>query len=219
MKDLFIFGTADAAALAHFHFSRDKKYTVVGFVVDSKFKQGDEFCGLPVIDSSSVLKRFPIKQHNAFVAIGYSGLNELRRAKYEWLKETGYSFANCISSQATCLTDQIGDNCFIQEGTIIQPLVKIGNNVTIWSGAHIGHHSVIEDHCFIAPRASLSGHVTLGEMSFVGINATIKDRVIVGRRNLIAAGALVVENTQEDNLQKNLKSIGSKLTQDTINKI
>ena len=50
-----------------------------------------------------------------------------------------------------------GDNCFILEDNTVQPFVTIGNNVTLWSGNHIGHDSVIEDDCFISSHVVVSG--------------------------------------------------------------
>lgn len=214
-----IFGTSDAAELAHFYFTKAKAREVAGFAVDSEFKNRSEFQGLPVCDLGSVVKTFPPDQFEAFVAVGYSGLNELRKKKYEWFKNAGYSLATYVSPQAICMTDQIGDNCFVQEGCVIQPRVKIGNNVTIWSGAHIAHHSIIEDHCFIAPRAALSGRVVVKEMSFIGINATVKDHVTIARQSLIGAGALVVEDTPERTLLKSAKAVASPLSTETIKKI
>ena len=38
-----------------------------------------------------------------------------------------------------------GENCFILEDNTMQPFVVIGDNVTLWSGNHIGHHARIGD--------------------------------------------------------------------------
>ncbi len=61
-----------------------------------------------------------------------------------------------VSSKATVFPGApIGDNCFILEDNTIQPFTSIGNNVVLWSGNHIGHHSVIKDH------VSFTSHVVL----------------------------------------------------------
>ncbi len=84
------------------------------------------------------------------------------------------------------------------ENNVVQPFARIGRNVIVWSGNHIGHHSTIEDHCFIASHAVISGSVTIGEGSFVGVNATIRDNVTVGRHNVLGAGTLILANTSDD---------------------
>ena len=52
---------------------------------------------------------------------------------------------------------EIGENCFIFEDNTIQPFVKIGDDVVLWSGNHIGHHAEIGDHCFISSHVVISG--------------------------------------------------------------
>lgn len=71
-----------------------------------------------------------------------------------------------MSSHATVLNDgRIGENVFLLEDNTIQPFVSIGNNVTLWSGNHIGHHSTIHDHCFLASHIVVSGGVVIEEQS------------------------------------------------------
>src|SRR3546814_6101856 len=57
----------------------------------------------------------------------------------------------------------------------IQPTVKIGNNVMIWSGNHLGHGTQIKDHVYIASHVCIAGHCVIGERSSMGVNATTAD--------------------------------------------
>jgi len=93
---------------------------------------------------------------------------------------------------------RVGDNCFIFEDNTVQPFVTIGNNVTLWSGNHIGHHSVIHDHCFIASHVVVSGGVEIGEQCFIGVNATLRDHIRVGARCVIGAGALLLDHAEPE---------------------
>ena len=95
-----------------------------------------------------------------FVAIGFSGVNRARREVYERCKALGYELITYVNSKADYWGElTIGDNCFVFEENVIQPIVRIGNNVILWSGNHIGHDSTIEDHVFIASHAVVSGNV------------------------------------------------------------
>ena len=77
-------------------------------------------------------------------------MNALRRGVYTRFKQKGYPLISYISSCATYFPGTpIGDNCFVLEDNTIQPFVKIGNNVVLWSGNHIGHHSTIARRCFL----------------------------------------------------------------------
>jgi sugar O-acyltransferase (sialic acid O-acetyltransferase NeuD family) len=198
-KPLVIFGTGDIAQLAHFYFSRESDYDVAAFTVDRAYLPDGLFCGLPVIAFDSLTEHYPPSTYDLFVALSYAQLNAVRRDKYLAAKALGYSLASFISPRASLLNDgQIGDNCFIFEDNTIQPFVRIGNNVTLWSGNHIGHHSVIKDHCFIASHVVVSGGVEIGEQCFIGVNATLRDHIKIGDRCVIGAGALLLADAEAE---------------------
>ena len=197
MSSIVIFGTGDIGRLAHYYFTHDSGHTVAGFAVDRAYKQGDEFCGLPVCATDELPARFPPAQYEMFVALSYARMNALRREKYLAMREAGYRLVSYVSSRCTWLTEiEPGDNCFILEDNTIQPFVTIGNNVTFWSGNHVGHDSVIEDHCFIASHVVISGHVRIGERSFLGVNATLRNSIAIAPGTLVGAGATIMKNTK-----------------------
>lgn len=198
-KKLVIFGSGDIAQLAHYYFYTDSDYEIVGFTVDAEYLKEPEFCGLPVVPFEEVTQHFAPSGHDMFVALSYSKLNELRKAKYLAAKAAGYVLASFISPKATVLNQgRIGENCFIFEDNTIQPFVTIGNNVTLWSGNHIGHHSTIRDHCFIASHVVVSGGVTIEESCFIGVNATLRDHITIGSKCVIGAGALILADAEPE---------------------
>ncbi|WP_349734748.1 acetyltransferase [Pseudomonas jessenii] len=193
MKKLIIFGLTDAAELALYYFSNDSGYQVEAFAVDPAYMPTDKsFKGFPVVAFDEVTQIYPPDRYVFFVALGYSRLNQIRKEKYLAVKALGYEMVSYISSRASVLTEDIGENCFILEDNTVQPFVRIGNNVTMWSGNHIGHHSRIEDHCFLASHIVVSGRVTIGESCFLGVNATLRDHVTIGEKCIIGAGALIL---------------------------
>jgi sugar O-acyltransferase (sialic acid O-acetyltransferase NeuD family) len=199
MKSLVIFGTGDIAQLAHYYFANDTDYEVVAFTVDAAYSNANEFCGLPVVPFEEVVSHYPPVGHELFVALSYSKLNEIRKEKYLNAKSLGYRFASYISSHATVLNDfRIGENCFILEDNTIQPFVTIGNNVTLWSGNHIGHHSIIHDHCFLSSHIVVSGGVEIGASCFIGVNATLRDHIKIGEKCVIGAGTLILADADPD---------------------
>ena len=197
MMPLVVFGMGDIAQLAHYYFSTDSDYQVVAFSVDAAYATQDQLFGLPVVPFEQVTDRFPPHSHEMFVAISYAKLNEVRKSKFLAAKAMGYRLASYISSRATILNQGlIGENCFVLEDNTIQPFAAIGNNVTLWSGNHIGHHSIIRDHCFIASHVVVSGGVEIGESCFVGVNATLRDHIKVGEKCVIGAGALLLADAE-----------------------
>ncbi len=202
-RKLVIFGHGDIAQLAHYYFSSDSDLEVVAFTVDPEFIDRETFCGLPLVNFTSIEEMYPPNQYLMFVALSYSKINTVRRERYDQAKGLGYELASYISSRATVLNDQrVGDNCFILEDNVIQPFVTIGNNVTLWSGNHIGHHSTIHDHVFIASHAVISGHCDIGSQCFIGVNATIRDNISIGDRCIIGAGSLILSNAEPEGLYR-----------------
>ena len=196
MAKLIIFGAGDIARLAHYYFTRDSEHEVVAFTVDQKYKQGDTFLDLPLVAFEDLAKDFPTAEFKMFVALSYAKMNRIREEKYAQAKERGYELVSYVSSRCSFLTDHpIGDNCFILEDNTIQPFVRIGNNVTLWSGNHIGHDAIIEDHCFIASHIVVSGYVRIGNNCFIGVNATLRNSITIAPETLIGAGAVIMKDT------------------------
>ena len=196
-KPLVIFGTGNIAELAHYYFSTDSDYEVVAFSVDQDYIDSDTFIDLPVIPFTEINDHYPPEDCDIFIALSYAKLNQIRKEKYLAAKSLGYTPASYVSSRATVLNNgRIGDNCFILEDNTIQPFVTIGNNVTLWSGNHIGHHSTIQDHAFIASHVTISGGVDIGEACFIGVNATIRDHITIGENCVVGAGATILKNAE-----------------------
>lgn len=199
MKPLVIFGATDNAAVAHHYFTNDSPYKVAAFTADKDYIQESAFCGLPLVDFDQVAALYPPDKYDMFVAVGYSQMNQVRAQKCKESKAKGYKLVSFISSKAYIAASvTLGENCFILENNSIQPFVKIGNHVTLWSGSLVAHHSSIGDNCFIACQAVISGRVQVGENCFIGNNATLRDHIIIGKHCVIGAGALVVKDTQEN---------------------
>ncbi len=192
--NVVVFGADVVAELADFYFREHTPYKISAFVLDDPYVKEPTFCDRPVLALSQLLREFPPHEFKAFVALGYTKMNLVREEKYKSLKSMGYNFVSYLSPRTSCFSKSIGENCFIFEDNTIQPFVRIGNNVTLWSGNHIGHHSVIEDHCFLTSHVVVSGGVQVGERAFIGVNATIRDAVTIGSDSMIGAGAVVTRN-------------------------
>jgi sugar O-acyltransferase (sialic acid O-acetyltransferase NeuD family) len=197
MKRLVVFGAADLARIAYIYFSRDSSYEVAAFTVDDAYLKEHSLLGLPVVPFSSVQEVYRPDECEMFVAIGSKQLNRLRAGAYERAKAKGYRLASYISSRISdCGEWTAGDNCFILEQNVIQPFVKIGSDVVLWSGNHIGHDVTIEDHCFITSHVVLSGHVKVGSYCFLGVNSCVKQGVTIAPGCLIGAGAVILKDTR-----------------------
>lgn len=193
---IVIIGAGETAAIAYEYFTTDSPYKVAGFVVEREFIKEDSFQGLPIAAFEDIKDKFPPKKFKVFVAISSTKLNRIRTRLYQSVCEMGYECVSYISSRAFIWHDAvIGDNCFIFENNTVQPFVRIGNNVVLWSGNHIGHNTVIHDNCFIASHCVISGFCEIGENCFLGVNSTVINNIFIAKDCFIGASALIQKNT------------------------
>lgn len=199
MKPLVIFGAGEIAEVAHFYFRHDSRRVVAGFTVDGAYLKENVFCGLPVVPFEEAQQRFAAATHDLFVAMSYAKVNAVRAQKCAAARAAGYRLASYLSSKA-CVWEgfEVAENCFILEDNTIQPFVRIAENVTLWSGNHIGHHATLAANCFISSHVVLSGGVQVGDSAFLGVNSTVRDHVRIGARSIIGAGSLVLADVPDD---------------------
>ncbi|MGB6464517.1 MAG: acetyltransferase [Nitrosotalea sp.] len=198
MKKTIIFGTSDFAEVAHFYLTHDSDYDVVAFTTHKEYIKSKELFGLPVVQFEDIEKTFPPSEFEMFIAVAYSKINKTRAEIFYQAKAKGYKLLSYVNSKVTKWGDvYMGENCFVFENVVIQPFVKIGNDVIIWSGNHIGHHTTIGDHCFITSHVVISGNVTIGPYCFLGVNSTIRDGINIARECVIGAGAVILKDTKE----------------------
>jgi sugar O-acyltransferase (sialic acid O-acetyltransferase NeuD family) len=195
---VIIFGIADFASLAHFYLRHDTKHDVVAFSVSAEYMPPSKmFEGLPVVAFEEVEHKYPASDYVFFAPMSHRKMNRLRETVYNQIKAKKYTMISYVSSRATVWPEaQIGDNCFILEDNTLQPFTPVGNNVVLWSGNHIGHHSVILDHVLFTSHVVLSGHCTVESFCFFGVNATIRDGLKIAEGSLIAMAASIIANTE-----------------------
>lgn len=197
MKKLVVFGYGDIAQIAKFYFEKDTDYRVSAFCLDQDFISEKVFEGLPVVPFETLETNFSPDEFDLFLAISYTEMNKLRERKFHEAKAKGYKLVTYVSPDCTYRSQfPPGENCFIFEDNTIQPFVKIGDNVTIWSGNHIGHHSEIKSHNFISSHVVISGHCIVDQNCFLGVNSTIAHNVHIHSETLVGAGAIIAKSTE-----------------------
>jgi sugar O-acyltransferase (sialic acid O-acetyltransferase NeuD family) len=198
MARVIIFGLLDNASLAHCYLRNDSEHDVVAFTVSRTYMPSPPvFEARPVVPFEELERYYPPEEFSCFAPMSPRKMNRLREGIYRQGKQRGYRFISYVSSRATVWAGTpIGENCFILEDNTIQPFTRIGNNVVLWSGNHIGHHSTIADHVMLTSHVVLSGHCTVEPYCFLGVNATIRDRLRLGEGTLVAMGACISRDTE-----------------------
>jgi sugar O-acyltransferase (sialic acid O-acetyltransferase NeuD family) len=197
-EKVVIFGTGDIAQIAKYYLDIDSEFEVTAFTVDKAYITDNDFENCPVVAFEEIETKYPPSTYKMFIALSYSSMNKIREQKFYAAIEKGYELISYVSSRCSYLSQyKPGKNCFIFEDNTIQPFVKIGDNVTLWSGNHIGHHSVIESHNFISSHVVISGRCLVKSNCFLGVNAAIHNNVTIEKETLVAAGATINKNTVE----------------------
>jgi sugar O-acyltransferase (sialic acid O-acetyltransferase NeuD family) len=211
-KKLIIVGDSAFAEVAYEYFTHDSDYEVVAFSVEQEFLKRDKLFSLPITPFEFLEKVYSPDEHQVFVAIVYTQLNRLRSRLCFEAKQKGFKLASYISSRAFIWQNaQIGEHCFIFEGNVVQPFVQLEDNVILWSGNHIGHHSVIHKNCFISSHVVISGFVEVGENCFLGVNSTISNNLKIGKDCWISPGVTLTQDIPEGLLYPPLKTEPSKV--------
>ncbi len=195
---IIVFGNGSIAELVDYYFSIDSDHEVVAFTVDEKFASETSFLGKPLVPFEQITDTYPPSDYGMFIALGYTKLNKLRENKYTEAKLLNYEFPSYVSSTAAISKNvEIGENCLILENQTIQPFCKIGDNVTLWSGNHIGHHTTISNHTFISSHVVVSGHCLIGERCFLGVNSCLRDGITLGSDVFVGMAAQVTKKLQD----------------------
>lgn len=202
-----IVGASAFAEVAYEYFTRDSDYRVAGFAVERAYLERDTLLGLPIVPLEEVERHFPHEHHDAYVAVVYTQLNRLRARLAAAMKAAGYRLATYVSAKASVWSNvQMGEHCFIFENNVVQPFVKLGDNVVLWSGNHIGHHSTVGHNVFISSHVVVSGFCEIGDNSFLGVNAAVANNIKIASDNWIGPGVVISADTAPGSLFRSPQS-------------
>lgn len=197
MANVIIFGLQDYAELAHYYLEHDSPHQVAAFCVNREYiPESGHFKGVPVVAFEDVAESHPPDGFSFFAPMSPKHMNRDRERIFNDIRAKGYRMISYVSSKATTFGNEIGENCFILEDNTLQPFTRIGDNVVLWSGNHIGHHGHIHDHVTMTSHVVMSGHCDIGAYSFLGVNATLRDGLRIGEGTFVAMAAAVMKHTE-----------------------
>jgi len=196
MSQVVLFGTGAVARVVRFLLDHESPHEIVAHAVDRDRWQGGEMGGVPIVPFEELPDHYPPGEVKLFVAVGYSRMNLIRAEHCAQARTMGYELVTHVSPRASTWPGlALGDNCLVMDQVVIHPFARLGSDVILWSGSHIGHDAVIGNHCFVSSHAVVSGYATVEERCFLGSNCTIRDGITVARECVIGAGAVVTRST------------------------
>jgi UDP-3-O-[3-hydroxymyristoyl] glucosamine N-acyltransferase len=94
----------------------------------------------------------------------------------------------------------------------------IGDGTKIDAMVQIAHNVVIGKSCEITTGTIIGGSTKIGDMSWTGLNSTLKDNIKIGSNVLVAAGAVVIHDVQDQDVVAGVpaKSIKDKVKTDLL---
>ena len=197
MKKIIIFGTGELAQRI-FYYLKNSEDKVVAFSANESNIDSNELLGLPVVAFENIEEKYSPEEFSMFIALAYSEMNKKRTKFFDEAKNKGYELYSFVHPSTKIWDEfEMGENCFILAENIIQPFVKIGDNVLIGSNNLISHNTVIENNCFLTSNITLGGHITVGSNSFIGLSATINQRIKIGKECIIGAGTLITKDVND----------------------
>lgn len=213
-KKLFIYGVGGLAEYAGYVFENDSDFKIVGHCIEKKYLEKDPNVSAKIKIYEEILDEFHQEDTFLFIAVGN---NVIRERVYQNACQRGIKMATYISSKASTWPNlAVEDNCFIGEGSVIQPFVKIGSN-SILFGARIGHHCQIGSHVLLS-GPTIGGNVKIGNFSFLGLNSVVLQNLEIGAKNIIGMGVSIKTSTGDGEVYSSPNFTKRKVNFDDISK-
>ena len=118
---------------------------------------------------------------------------------YQKFTDLGFSPLSVIAKNA-----KVSSSADLEEGLNIMSFVFIGPDSKIGKGSLINahacvhHDAVIGNFVEVSPGAKILGNCTIGDFSTIGTNATILPKIKIGKNVIVAAGAVVTKDIQDN---------------------
>lgn len=162
----------------------------VGFLVDTKYVNGNPVHGLPLLDPATWLPANP--DVDIVIAVGAPATR--RRIAQSIASFYDNKFATLIHPRAWIGAEvQLGEGTIICAGCLITTDIRIGNHVHVNIGATVGHDAQLCDFTTLNPSVNVSGNVTLSEGAEIGTGSIIIPNAHIGNWCIVGAGSVITK--------------------------
>jgi acetyltransferase EpsM len=129
------------------------------------------------------------------------GDNPIRRRIAMEILAGGGALASVVHPAAhVAPSARIGDGTLVCAGAIVGPGARIGRDCIVNHGAIVEHDGAVADHVNLSTGFACGGRARIEEGAFAGVGAVLIPDVRVARWTYLAAGAVVVKDTEPHGL-------------------
>jgi len=130
--------------------------------------------------------------------VGIGDVSSRRRVAERW-EARGHRLVRLVHPAAIVSSAAaVADGAAVMAGAIVQAGTTVGKGAIVNTAATVDHDCRIGPFVHVAPGAHLAGGIEVGEGAWVGIGAVVREGLSIGRRSVIGAGAVVVDDISPD---------------------
>lgn len=171
--------------IAYYH-KYYSEYGVAAVCVDDEFMAEDtRIMGKKIVPLSKAVDIHTRGRMMIIAPLDGERIRQARESAHRKMKDIGYEFVSYISSSADICTSRKGENIAILEAYSLQPFIRIGNMVSIWSNGHVEHHPESEVNVTVTSIVVMSGNYGIERASFLGVGSSVEDRIGPAKVSLI----------------------------------
>jgi len=194
-KPLVIYGNGDMAKMMYYYFCDE--YDIAAFTVDDYYITDRYINNIPVIPFSELIGEYAPELHCAIVAVGFVGMNSLRKERCESLMHLGYTMVSYIHPTAIIASNvELGKNVIILEYVSIHPYSKIGDGVFISSQTNLGHDSTIKNDVWVNAGVAIAGGSIVEACCVLGMNSSVAHGLTLAPETFVGNNIFINCNTE-----------------------
>jgi len=180
---------------------KEKKYKILG-LIDKNTNKKNIF-NYPIINENDIDNTLLKKAKNVLIAVGQIKTSNLRIKLFNKYKKLGFRFP-VIKSPNSYISkySKISDGTIIMHHVIINASVTIGQNCIINNKSLIDHDTIIGDYNHISTGAILNGGVNLGNNCFIGSGSVINQDIVINNNCVVGSGLVVKKNIIKNSIIK-----------------
>lgn len=172
------------------------EYNFIGFVDDTREKQGINSFGHKVFDRAAFEKYSDAK---VLAVPGSPASFKIRKDIIDGLQLKAERFATIIHPNASISNNaKIGKNCLIYAGVVIAGNAQIGNHICILPNTVIHHDTNIGDYSLVGSNVCIAGYTNIGNNCYVGSGSNIINSITLGSNILVGMGSNVIKNVSDN---------------------